>query len=197
MGRRMVEAGLENPARAAAPAFTLRAPTTEDGAAIWELVRRCKPLDENSCYAYLILCEHFSGTCVVAEKDGEIIGFVSAYIPPRKSDVVFVWQVAVDERARGMGLAGAMLDEVIGRPACAGVRYMETTVSPGNVASETLFRKLAARRDAVCNEKTLFTGSHFGRAAHEDEVLFRIGPLNGTGQSGTRKRQGQHFEGEP
>ncbi len=188
MSRRTVEVGLENPARAAAPAFTLRAPMTEDGAAIWELVCRCKPLDENSCYAYLILCEHFSGTCVVAEKDGDIIGFVSAYIPPKKSDVVFVWQVAVEERARGMGLAGAMLEEVIGRPACTGVRYMETTVSPGNVASETLFRKFAARRDAACDETTLFNRSHFGSAAHEDEVLFRIGPLSTNGESGTRKR---------
>ncbi len=188
MGRRTVEVGLENPASVAEPAFTLRAPTPEDGAAIWELVRRCKPLDENSCYAYLILCEHFSGTCVVAEKDGDIIGFVSAYIPPRKSDVVFVWQVAVDQRARGMGLAGAMLEEATGRPACTGVRYMETTVSPGNVASETLFRKFAKRRGAACDEETLFTRSHFGSAAHEDEVLFRIGPLSANEQSGKRKR---------
>ena len=38
----------------------LRVPTAEDGSAIWELVRSCKPLDENSMYCNLLQCDHFA-----------------------------------------------------------------------------------------------------------------------------------------
>jgi L-2,4-diaminobutyric acid acetyltransferase len=159
-----------------------------DGAAIWNLVRRSKPLDENSCYAYLLLCEHFADTCVVATRAGVVIGFVSAYLPPKKDGVVFVWQVAVDEGARGMGLASAMLNDLLGRPACAQTRYLETTVTPGNTASETLFRSLAARMNTECSERTLFSNDRFGNSDHEEEVLFRIGPMKAK-VTGDKKHQ--------
>jgi L-2,4-diaminobutyric acid acetyltransferase len=47
----------------------LRKPEGEDGSAVWDLVRECKPLDENSMYCNLIQCDHFSDTCVLAELD--------------------------------------------------------------------------------------------------------------------------------
>jgi L-2,4-diaminobutyric acid acetyltransferase len=178
MGRRTVEAGLKNPpGNERERSYALRAPIVRDGAAIWNLVRRSKPLDENSCYAYLLLCEHFADTCVVATREGDVIGFVSGYLPPKKDGVVFVWQVAVDEGARGMGLASAMLNDLLERPACAQVRYLETTISPGNTASETLFRSLAARMNTECSEQTLFSSDRFGDSDREAEVLFRIGPM--------------------
>jgi len=178
MGRRTVEVGLKNPpAKKREHCYTLRAPTVRNGAAMCDLVRRSKPLDENSCYAYLLLCEHFADTCVVATREGAVIGFVSAYLPPKQDEVVFVWQVAVDEGARGMGLARAMLNDLLGRPACGQVRYLETTVSPGNPVSEKLFRSLAARMNTECSEQTLFSSDQFGDSDHEEEVLFRIGPL--------------------
>jgi L-2,4-diaminobutyric acid acetyltransferase len=82
----------------------LRKPTAEDGAAVWELVANCKPLDENSMYCNLIQCEHFADTCVLAELDGEAVGWISgtSRLPIRLP--IFVWQVAVSEKARGMGL---------------------------------------------------------------------------------------------
>ena len=53
-------------------ALVLRKPESTDGAAIWELVRACKPLDENSMYCNIVQAEHFRDTCVVAELDGEL-----------------------------------------------------------------------------------------------------------------------------
>ncbi len=156
----------------------------DDGAAIWDLVCRSKPLDENSCYAYLLLCEHFADTCVVAERDGTVIGFISAYLPPKAVDTVFVWQVAVDASARGMGVAGAMLKRVLASDACRRVRYLETTVSPSNTASRALFHRLATRLETKCVERALFTSDQFGGENHEDEVLFRIGPMGPGGRSG-------------
>ena len=76
----------------------------EDGAEIWELVRACKPLDEESMYCNMIQCDHLRETCVVAERDGAIVGWVSAYVLPYDPETLFVWQVAVAEAAREDGI---------------------------------------------------------------------------------------------
>lgn len=156
----------------------LRQPRLTDGQAIHALIARCPPLDLNSSYAYFLLCDHHAATCVVAERAGAIVGFLSAYRPPRNPARLFVWQVAVDTAARGAGVAGRMLDELLARPGCAGVRFVETTVAPGNHASRRLFERLAASRDAPLRESAYLTAEHFGAEAHEDEPLLRIGPLN-------------------
>ena len=99
------------------PATSLRTPRAEDGAAIWNLVRDCKPLDENSMYCNLIQCDHFRDTCVVAELNGQIAGWISAYVVPSdETRTLFVWQVAVapaargDERVRGLARAATCLN---------------------------------------------------------------------------------------
>ena len=96
----------------------LREPAAEDGADIWSLVRDCKPLDENSMYCNLIQCDHFRDTCVVAELGGEVVGWVSAYVLPYDPSTLFVWQVAVSEKARGTGMGGLMLSSLLQRKAC-------------------------------------------------------------------------------
>ncbi len=60
--------------------LTLRKPDPTDGAAIWELVRACKPLDENSMYCNLVQAEHFRDTCVVALLDDQIVGWISGHM---------------------------------------------------------------------------------------------------------------------
>ena len=79
----------------------MRPPSRKDGAALHRLISECPPLDLNSLYAYLLLAEHFSDTCVLAESaGGRIDGFISAYVLPDRPDVLFVWQVAVHARTR-------------------------------------------------------------------------------------------------
>lgn len=156
---------------------SLRAPVRQDAAAIHELVSQCGPLDLNSLYTYLLLSEHFRDTCVLAQDADGIEGFVSAYIPPGRSDVLFVWQVAVHERARGKGLARLMLRELLRRPGMSGIRYIETTVGPDNHASRSLFASMARHLDADSCETPLFEGHLFGMHQHDDEPLIRIGPF--------------------
>jgi L-2,4-diaminobutyric acid acetyltransferase len=169
--------------RAAPPqAFSLRAIRKTDGRAIHGLVAQCPPLDLNSLYAYLLLSEHHADTCVLAE-DGarNVVGFVSAYVPPRQPGVLFVWQVAVHPRARGCGLGGRMLRHLLGRADSGAVRYIETTVGPGNAASRSVFAGLARRLHADCSETALFESELFGQAGHEEERLLRIGPFQPAG----------------
>jgi L-2,4-diaminobutyric acid acetyltransferase len=156
----------------------LRQPREEDGASIWRLVRDTGVLDVNSAYSYLMLCKFFSDTCVVAEHDGQIVGFVSAFRLPANPQTLFVWQVAVAESQRGNGLGKALLQELIRREACKNVRYLEATVSPTNVPSQALFRGLARDFATRCEVWECFPAHLFPGGTHEPEMTFRIGPFH-------------------
>lgn len=169
-----------NPPSPPHPSITLRRPTADDGASLHALVASCPPLDTNSLYCNLLHCTHFADTSVAAVAGGDnerLVGFISAYRPPRQPDTLFVWQVAVADEARKQGLAGRMLDALLARPACADVRFVETTIGPDNAASWGLFESWARRRDAATQRRPHFDAKrHFG-GSHDDELLMQIGPL--------------------
>lgn len=156
---------------------TLRHPNKADAFAIHSLIKQCPPLDLNSIYTYLLLSEHFSQSCVVVEGDQGLDGYISAYIPPAKPEVLFIWQVAVHERARGRSLGRRMLLELLGRPHLAHIQFIETTVGPDNAASRRMFSGLAQKLRAEVSESALFDSHLFGDSGHDDERLIRIGPL--------------------
>jgi len=157
--------------------ITLRKPNPEDGSVVHGLIERCKPLDTNSMYCNLLQCSHFRDTAVLAEENGEIAGFISGYLLPEQPDTLFVWQVAVSEKARGLGLASKMLSELIERHE-GQVRHLHTSITPGNEASWNTFKRLAKTLDAPLNERVMFDKeNHFG-GAHETEMLVHIGPFN-------------------
>ena len=120
----------------------IRTADLTDAAAIWRLVCGCETLDNNSCYAYLLLCSDYADTCLVSYDGDRLAGFVAGYVPPKRADVVFVWQIGVDPRYRGQGLGLQLLSQLVNRSA-DGVRYLEATVTPGNYASQRLFHSLA------------------------------------------------------
>jgi L-2,4-diaminobutyric acid acetyltransferase len=155
----------------------LRVPRRADGLAAHRLVGASPPLDLNSAYSYFLLCDHFAQTCVVAEQEGVMVGFLSAYRLPHDASRLFVWQMAVAAHMRGQGLAARMLEALLARPACASVRHVEATVNPGNTASRRVFTRLAAAHNTVLVEEMFLDATDFGGTAHEAEVLLRIGPL--------------------
>ncbi|WP_315856889.1 diaminobutyrate acetyltransferase [Microbulbifer agarilyticus] len=160
-----------------ATSVQLRLPQSQDGARVHSLVANCPPLDTNSLYCNLLQATHFSQTSVAAERDGELVGFISGYILPDRSDTLFIWQVAVAERGRGEGLAGRMLREILSRTACASVTHLETTITPDNAASWALFRSLAAKLQASLCDSVMFDRDRHFNGAHDSELLVRIGPI--------------------
>lgn len=160
-----------------------RQPQSTDGYPVHQLIERCPPLDTNSIYCNLLQCSHFAETCVLAECQGQVVGFLSGYIPPGRSDVIFVWQMAVDSAVRGRGMAKRLINALLERDHLRQVRFLETTITPGNRASEAVFEKLAQALDADLEKSVLFgKASHFG-GQHDDEVQFRIGPFNSQAKS--------------
>ena len=167
-----------NPETKEAGRLSFRTPVADDGPAMYALVDRCKPLDLNSRYCYLILCEHFASTCVVAEHDGDIIACMTAYTLPEKRDTLFVWQVAVDAAFRGKGIAKQMLRHLFGRQAAKNICYIEATVNPSNHASRALFQALARACSSEYHEALLFDARLLGDGGHEQENLIRVGPID-------------------
>lgn len=152
-----------------------RTPTVSDAHSMLKLVKNNKPLDENSLYLYLLLCHHFSDTCVVAEHNAKTIGFLSAFIPPKKSDTLFVWQAAVDSEFRNKGIAKEMVFKALSQTEPT-VRYVEATVTPSNGASLKFLENFASELDADFSKKPLFSTKVLENG-HEPEDLVRIGPI--------------------
>ena len=156
------------------PQPKLRRPEAEDGAAIWELIQACKPLDENSMYCNLIQCDHFADTCVVAELNGEIVGWVSGYLLPQDPETLFVWQVAVSPRARGLGLGKKMLMHLLGRDACADAAELRTTITEDNEASWALFRSVARTAGGEIEDEPHFEEDTHFEGQQDTEHLVTI-----------------------
>ena len=171
-----------------------------DARALHALICACPPLDVNSLYAYALLALHHGSTCFVAIRDGRLCGAVTGYIRPDQTDTYFLWQIAIAPNEQGTGLGSALLDHVA-RYALQqnNLRFLETTISPGNMASQRLFRRFAQRHHVECQQHPLFSANDMqpiaipeptpdlsnwsehhstaaqGAEAHEAEDLYRIG----------------------
>lgn len=151
---------------------------------MWQFIKDHGGLELNTAYAYLVLADDFTDTCVVAvergsdpsKDDGVLAGFVLGYRPPTHPDALFVWQVGVAPSHRGQGLARRMILELLDRNA-PDVRWLESTVTPSNTASRRLFRSIAEARGTNCDVSEYLTEDHFPERGHEAEERFRIGPL--------------------
>ncbi len=156
----------------------LRSPTLEDGMAVFHLIERCPPLDANSNYCNMLQCDHFAKTSVAASAGAEIVGFISGYLVPNRPKTLFIWQVAVDEKGRGQGLASRMLLHLLKQSACEAIQFLETSITADNQASWALFEALAKKLDTnISSFDWLDELQHF-KGRHASERLVRIGPFN-------------------
>lgn len=113
-----------------------------------------------------------------AELHGELVAFISGYLIPERPDTLFIWQVAVDSRARKQGLAMKMLRHLCSRSDCGKVRYLETTITENNRPSWSLFESFAKKMSAdIQSSEWLNRELHFS-GQHDSEFLVRIGPFN-------------------
>lgn len=157
--------------------ISIRAPRRDDGAAVWKLVRDTAGLDDNSMYCNLLQCSHFASTCALAELDGEVVGWISGYIPPEHPEALFVWQVCVSEKARGRGLARRLITAVLARSVCSAVSRIQSTITKDNTASWALFGSIAERLDADLTRAPHFQRDDHFDGHHETEFLVTIGPF--------------------
>ncbi len=155
----------------------LSQPCAEDGDGVAQLIADCPPLDVNSSYCNFLQSTHFSNTCVIAKKEGQVAGFISAYLKPQQPETLFVWQVAIGRDFRGQGLAFTMLSSLLERNNLSHITAIETTITKDNQASWALFNKLE-QQQGLDGEVSKFLDEHqHFKGKHDSEYLYRI-PLN-------------------
>lgn len=167
-----------SPATGKEPELRFCRPDSTDGAQLHRLIASCPPLDTNSLYCNLLQCHHFADTAVKVESAaGDMLGFVSGYVPPGHDNTLFVWQVAVAEQARGQNLGVRMIRQILARPECRQVDTVHTTITPGNAASWGLFLRLAQELGCDHSREILFDRDRHFAGGHDDEILMIIGPF--------------------
>ena len=169
---------LTNTVRPDGGPVAFRSPHAEDGPAVTALIAECPPLDSNSAYCNLLQCTHFADICILAERQGKLIGWISGYRLPADPTRYFLWQVAVAAEGRGSGLATRMLDALLARPSLHGVTHLITTITRDNAASWRLFRAFAERRGTALRESLCFDHDRHFAGRHASEWQVEIGPLS-------------------
>lgn len=165
---------MQNPTTIHSDRIVLRKPRSEDGAAVWELIKACEPLDQNSVYCNLVQCDQFRDTCVIALRDDEVIGWISGHIVPNEPGTLFIWQVAVSEKARGEGLASRMLKEILRRDVCAKVDTLKTTITRDNEGSWALFTRFAEKQGGELDSEAHFKSDDHFDGMHDTEHMVTI-----------------------
>ena len=77
---------------------------------------------------------------------------------------------------REHGIAGEMVVRLIELAAGNDLSYIEATVTPSNLASLNMFKKIARLYKAELKKSVLFPEALF-TDGHEQELLLRIGPI--------------------
>ncbi|MBA5684410.1 diaminobutyrate acetyltransferase [Photobacterium damselae subsp. damselae] len=154
--------------------WIFREPQITDGDNIYNLIKNCPPLDLNSSYCNFLQSTHFSKTCVIAENNDDVSGFISAYIKPDQPNILFIWQIAVAPRYRGNGLAIKMIEHLLNRKELFDIDMIETTITKENQASWSLFKKLDVSKKNEGKVSTFIDGIKHFKGKHETEYLYQI-----------------------
>lgn len=146
-------------------------PSQDDAKDIYKLIKNSKPLDLNSQYLYLLQTTYFSDTCLIAKYREKTMGFVSGFIHPKDNKIFFVWQIAVHNEFRGKNIAYTMLKRLLENQKLSNIQSIHTTISPSNIASQKVFKKLANELK-LDTEISIFANKEDFEDSHEDELLY-------------------------
>ncbi|KGY12040.1 2,4-diaminobutyric acid acetyltransferase [Vibrio tubiashii] len=154
--------------------WIFRAPTTEDGLKVNNLVAKTDALDNNSAYCNFLQTTHFKDTAVAALYKGRLAGFVSAYFKPSEPDTLFIWQVVVDSDFQGQGIAKKMIRSLLERKSNQSATAIETTITKNNRASWSLFRGIEKDIGEKGTVSVFLDHDMHFEGQHESEHLYRI-----------------------
>lgn len=154
---------------------TFRYPVSADGPALRRIASDSRVLAVNSGYYYALMVRHFSATCLVAEIDSRVCGYIIGYCPPAQPDTLFVWQVGVGPEWQGKGMGRKMLISLVQKK---GPKFLEATIDPDNRASVKLFKSVARQMGASYDFGQAPFFSEADLSGEPAEHLMRIGPFS-------------------
>lgn len=124
----------------------IRTATPADVPALLDLVRHTGTLDLHTPYTYWALAH--AGVILVAERDGVLVGLLTAMRAPEGS-VMLLWQVGLRESERGTGLSQRLLDAFLDEARALGVGAVTLTIAEDNLASQGMMQRFATRHGLV------------------------------------------------
>lgn len=156
------------------PVPLLRAPKSEDASRITDLTEDLASGEAYATQGELMNNSAFRDTSVVAELDGEIVGFVSAYRLPYDPQTLFVWHADVAEAAQDRGFTSLMLGHLIRQEACVGVTRVQTMITSMDERAWTLFRQFARWQRSHMKIQSFITQALTLFTRHETDHLVTI-----------------------
>ena len=132
----------------------------EDAGAIMRLVHelaRIEGVPSTLTTDYVAVYLSAPGACVLlAETGGRALGLISYYVRPNlyhAGDCCLIDELVVDERARGQGIGGALLDAVVDRARAAGCAEVSLSTMPDNARAIAFYRRHGFTDEAVALER--------------------------------------------
>lgn len=114
---------------------------------VYKLVGNINGLIQHQEHVYKIMSDHFNRTFLVAKdrsknSNAEILGFILGILSQTHKGQLFIWQVGVSEKARGMHIGSRLLEYMIEITAVE-EKYesIMATVETDNIASQKLFER--------------------------------------------------------
>jgi len=109
---------------------------------VYNFVSSCKPLESYPEHFYKIMLRYFGNSCIIAEFNGEIVGFVMGFTSQVDDKKLFLWQIGVANLLRGNEIAKMLLEKFEKVAKKLGCKRIEVTVDPENIPSQKLFEKM-------------------------------------------------------
>ncbi len=133
----------------------VRTAKQDDFLNVHEFVDNVEVIDTHPPFFYKIILRYFGDTCFIAEKGGEIVGFLLGFVSQNNPDNLFIWQIGVNPNMRKKGIAQKMLAEEEKEVKKRGCKRIEVTIAPENTVSKKLFEKLGYKNVSYREGETI------------------------------------------
>ena len=141
------------------PRPIVRFPTREDSTPVMELINACEISKYSALSRNILQQDLLSETSVVAELDGQIVGWMAAYKLPHDLETLFVWQLVVSEDERGVGLGSLMINSALKRDIGEDVERVQTAIKSDDLDTWSFFKRFAHSKNADLNVVSDYTHS--------------------------------------
>lgn len=116
-------------------------------------------------YIYWMLGKYFPSTCLVAERDDQILGYIGALCAGEKQKI-FVWQIAVKANIRGQEIGRKLLENIVVAAGNLGICQLEIAINDKNIPCKRMVEKLVRDFGGTITEKETYYNEGFNETVY-------------------------------
>jgi L-2,4-diaminobutyric acid acetyltransferase len=153
-------------------------PIKSDAPKMFSCLGLIPELEKNSIYMYMLFCDIFKETSMIAMEGEQVVGAAIGFLMPSDPKNYFMWQLGVLPQWRQKGLATDLVRALLKSPGLSAIDWLSCTVEADNIAIMTTFRRLAESLDTHIELADKFDSKDFLPYIHATERELRMGPLS-------------------